>query len=181
MTEHDHTWSAFSRDPRDPAAAELRASDADREVVHRLLAEAYADGRLDRDELEARTAETQGAKTLGMLVPPLEGLVARTPPDRARAGALPPAELERRAVEKWEADRREALWGLLSVSAIVWVIWAVTSGVDSFPWPVFVSTAALMNLGRVQFQRRAIVADHRERLERKQRQEIEKRQREPGE
>lgn len=179
MTEHDLIWSAFSRDPREPAHAELRASDADREVVHQVLAEAYADGRLDREELDERTAATQAARTLAMLVSPLEGLVARAP--ASALPHLPPqAELERRAVEKWKGDRREALWGLLSVSAIVWTIWAVTSGVGSFPWPVFVTLAALLNVGRIQSQRSTLVADHRERLERQHRKELEKRERDQG-
>lgn len=41
-------WGCFTRDPRRLEHASLRASDADREVVHRVLAESYADGRLDQ-------------------------------------------------------------------------------------------------------------------------------------
>lgn len=49
MTRAD-VWTSFSHDPRLDAHAALSASDGDRAVVNRLLAEAYADGRLDRDE-----------------------------------------------------------------------------------------------------------------------------------
>ena len=177
MSRPDDVWAGFSRDPRDPEHAVLRASDADRDVVHGVLAEAYADGRLDREELDSRTQTTHSARTLGDLLGPLDGLVARTPAVPA-ARTLAATDLDQRAVATWESDRREALWGLVSVSAIVWVIWLVTSGVDSFPWPVFVTLAVALNVGRVQFQRSTIIAEHRERLEREQRKEIEKRRRE---
>lgn len=39
-------WGSFSHDPRHAANARLRASDRDRDVVVRVLSEAYADGRL---------------------------------------------------------------------------------------------------------------------------------------
>lgn len=45
-------WGSFAHDPREPAVAPLRASDADREVIHGVLAEAFADGRLDRSEYD---------------------------------------------------------------------------------------------------------------------------------
>ncbi len=52
-----NVWASFQHDPRDPAAAPLRASDADRNVVHGLLTEAFADGRLDREEYDERTGQ----------------------------------------------------------------------------------------------------------------------------
>jgi hypothetical protein len=158
----------------------MRASDADREVVLQVLTDAYADGRIDRDELDARTSTTQSARTLGELLAPLEGLVSTRQP-AAGTAVVPAAELDQRAVEMWRKERREALWGLLSVSAIVWTIWLVTSGFGSFPWPLFVSLAALLNLGRVQVQRTEIVRDNRGRLERRQRREIEKRRQQDDE
>ena len=170
MTDPHAVWGAMSGDPRVAEQAVMRASDADRDVVLQVLTDAYADGRIDREELDSRTAAAQSARTLGDLVPPLEGLISTL---RSSGGALlPAAELERRAVEAWRKDRREALWGLLSVSAIVWTIWLVTSGIGSFPWPLFVTLAALLNFGRVQVQRADIVDDHRRRLERKQRKEL---------
>ncbi len=175
MTDPEQVWGALSRDPRVPGHAEMRASDADRAVVLDVLTEAYADGRIDREELDARTTATQTARTLGELVAPLEGLVSL---HRPAGGALAPGpELEQRAVELWRKERREALWGLLSVSAIVWTMWLVTSGFGSFPWPLFVTLAALLNVGRVQVQRAEIVRDHHRRLERKGRKEIEERRR----
>ena len=49
-----HVWGSFQHDRRDPAVAPLRASDADRDVVHGVLTEAFADGRLDREEHDER-------------------------------------------------------------------------------------------------------------------------------
>ena len=175
MTDPDAVWGALSGDPRVPEQAAMRASDADRDVVLQLLTDAYADGRIDREELDARGAATQTARTLGDLVPPLEGLVSTSRSSGSRA-ILPAAALDQRAVAAWRKDRRDALWGLVSVSVIVWTIWLVTSGIGSFPWPLIVTLAALLNLGKVQLQREDIVRDHRRRLERRQRSALEERE-----
>jgi hypothetical protein len=186
MTDPENVWSGFSADPRDPEQAVLLASDADRDLVHGVLGEAFADGRLDRAELDSRTATTESARTLGELLDPLVGLVPKRPVKPSGTVAMSPAEIELRAVQAWRKDRREAFWGLISVSAIVWTIWLVgafePSGFEpSFPWPLFVSVAALLNLGRIQFGREDSMSEERRRLERKQRKAIEKKGREPGE
>jgi hypothetical protein len=49
-------WSGFRFDPRLPAHARLRSTDADRERVRQLLLDAYADGRLSAEELHTRSA-----------------------------------------------------------------------------------------------------------------------------
>jgi hypothetical protein len=43
-------WESFRLDPRQPGHASMRASDADREIVRAMLADAYADGRLTRGQ-----------------------------------------------------------------------------------------------------------------------------------
>jgi hypothetical protein len=48
-------WDEFAFDPRSSQYGALRASDADREVVHRALGSAYADGRLTREEFDQRS------------------------------------------------------------------------------------------------------------------------------
>ena len=53
----------------DPAEADLRASDADRERVAEALREAYAEGRLTAEEHSERVDSVYAAKTLGELVP----------------------------------------------------------------------------------------------------------------
>ncbi|MFC0555098.1 DUF1707 domain-containing protein [Planotetraspora thailandica] len=73
--------SAFlaARVPQSPAAAELRASDADRERVIAALAEAAGDGRLTHDEHEERVGQAYAARTLGDLAALTADLL---PPER---------------------------------------------------------------------------------------------------
>ena len=52
MTDPDHVWGALSRDPRVPGQAQMRASDADRDLVLGVLTEAYADGRITREDVD---------------------------------------------------------------------------------------------------------------------------------
>ena len=68
-----------------PAAADLRASDADRERVAERLRDAVAEGRLDMEEFEERLEATYTARTYGELAPitrdlPGAGTVAPPPP-----------------------------------------------------------------------------------------------------
>jgi hypothetical protein len=177
-------WASFSHDPRTPAHAGLRASDQDRDLIQQVLAEAYADGRLDREEFDTRSARAGAARTLGELPPLVSDLVAV----QAGGGALSRADdedLQRRAVEKWAGDRRDAFWTFLSASLICWVIWVVgswgPSGFDPyFPWPIFVSVGTGLNVARRQVQRQAIIDSERRRLERKRAKER-RRELEPGE
>lgn len=161
-------WDRFSRDPRLAAHAPLRASDLDRSVALDTLAEAYADGRLDREEYDARVAVVQGSKTMGELVPVMRDLV----PDSA------PADLQQQAEAGWRADRREAFFAFLVPSLITWAIWLGSALGGSggfhpgFPWPVLVSIITLVNLLRVMTNKQEIVARRREKLERRRRREL---------
>ena len=69
----------FDHDPRIPRSAPLRASDRDRAVIETVLAEAFAEGRLDRAEYDARSTAATGAKVLADLVPHVEDLVPDAP------------------------------------------------------------------------------------------------------
>jgi hypothetical protein len=78
----------------DPAAADLRASDADRERVAEALREAYAEGRLTAEEHSERVDSVYAAKTLGELVP----LTVDLPSHAAAHGAAArPAGVPRQA------------------------------------------------------------------------------------
>ena len=92
-------WASFQHDPRDPAVAPLRASDADRDVVHRVLADAFADGRLDREEYDERSATVLAARTLGELPPLVSDLVPDRPllPARVPLAAATSTEIQKRA------------------------------------------------------------------------------------
>ena len=74
-----------------PAAAGLRASRADRERVIDLLKAAFTQGRLDREEFDARIGRALASRTYGELaavtadIPAeLVGALPRRPPVRAR-------------------------------------------------------------------------------------------------
>ena len=78
-------------EPGARAAAGLRASRADRERVIDLLKAAFAQGRLDRDEFDARIGQALASRTYGELAAVTAGLPAeltaalpRRPPVRAR-------------------------------------------------------------------------------------------------
>lgn len=176
MTGADDGWSSFTRDPRLSEHATLRASDADREVVHQVLAEAYADGRLDREEFDVRSTDIGGARTLGDIPGLLEDLVptSAVPALVAGGGLMTPREIEERALVEWRSDRRSAFLGFLVASLICWTIWATTM-YGGFPWPVFVMLGTGINALHTQFQREELVAKERRRLEKKQRKQLEQR------
>jgi len=166
-------WASFQHDPRDPAVAPLRASDADRDVVHRLLADAFADGRLDRDEYDERSATVLAARTLGELPPLVSDLVPDRPllPSRVPLVAASSSELQQRAEDHWRDERRNALFGFVGSAVITWTIWAATM-FGGFPWPAIVNAFALLNLLRTVANRREIVAQEVRRLERKRAKEL---------
>lgn len=154
-------WEEFERDPRSPDLAPLRASDRDRDLALRILSEAYAEGRLSRDEFDERADAVNATRTLGELPALLVDLVPS-------AALRPGTGLEhhrQRAVAKYQRERRDAIWTFLSVSAICWVIWAVAG--QGFPWPLFPMFFTGLNAGRVIFQREDIIsADIRRREKR---------------
>jgi hypothetical protein len=169
-------WSAFSHDPRQPANAGLRASDADRDRIQQVLAEAYADGRLDRVELDARSADAGAARTLGELPPLVADLVAEPAP-AAPAALLPYSddELQRRAVAAYQSDRRDALLAFVGPSLVCIVIWAAVSwGEWSFFWPAFVIAGTAVNLLRTLVRRPDIIESKRRSLEKSRAREIER-------
>ena len=140
----------------------MRASDRDRAVIETVLADAFAEGRITRTEYDERAEAALTSRTLGDLVPLVEDL-----PVSASAPATS-GDLHQQAIRKWEADRREALVGLIGLSALVWTIWAVTMW-GEFPWPLFPMGFALMNLVRIVVNKRDIIEKHTRKLEKKER------------
>ena len=135
-----------------------------------LLAEAYADGRLNREEYDDRAEVAGRARTLGELPSIVTDLV----PQVARADSLARAsneELRERALRAYEASRRQAFSGLVTFTAVLSVIWFVTGG--GFYWPVFVILASGVNLLRVLLHKRDIVEKEQRRLERRQSKSLE--------
>ena len=175
-------WGDFTQDPRTPHAAPLRASDRDRDVVTGVLTEAYADGRLTREEFDERAGATAAARRLGELPELIGDLVPQLPVVGARSGiaALDADALHARAVQHWESQRRQALTGFLIPTIICWVVFFGTG--MTFPWPLFVMLGTGLNVLRTQLQRQDIIADEQRRLEKKQRKALEspERREQPG-
>lgn len=174
-------WTSFTRNPRDPRCAALRASDHDRVLVQQVLDEAYADGRLDRAEYDERTVAARGVRVLGDLTPLLRDLVA---PPAPGAGSLVHAsrgDLERLAHRAWQTRRREAVFSFLGSSLVTTAIWFATCFRDGafdpyFFWPAFVIAFSLLHLVRTASSRREIVDQEVRRLEKRR----DKEQRKPG-
>lgn len=162
----DDFWPRFRLDPRDPANAALRASDADREVVRSVLAEAYADGRLTREEHDERVDATLGARTLGDLPALVRDLVPTTELAVRPAGALAPVEIRARAEAAYRKELRDNLFGFVMPTVICWVIWSVTM-LGGFPWPLFVMLSGL-GVVHTLVSRDEIIAKNVAKLERKQ-------------
>ena len=158
-------WRRFEHDPRDPAYAGMRASDRDRAVVHDALAEAYAEGRIDREELDERTTQVDRAKTYADLVPPLQDLAVDAAVPAVSVASRP--DLRRQAEGYYAEKRGEALMGFLIPNLICWAIWFM-SGHDGFIWPIFVLIPTLGNLVRVTASKQSIIDGRIDKLERKQ-------------
>lgn len=172
MSGSPEVWSSFSYDPRDPRCAGLRASDADRAVVHQVLAEAYADGRLDRDEYDERSARVAGVRALGEIRSLLDDLVAPPPSTERSLAYASRHDLEVLAQKAWRTRRREASFSFLGVSLITTAIWFAISVSDGtfdphFFWPGFVIAFSLLHLVRVASSRAEIVETEVKRLEKR--------------
>lgn len=156
-------WESFTHDPRSPEHAGLRASDADRDVVHRLLGEAFADGRLDRDEHDRRSGDVLAARTLGDLPPLVTDLVR----DGAPVRRADPGDARRSAEQKYAAELRNAWAGFVTASLVCWVIWWLTTGGDGFAWPAIVSAVTFAGVVRTRINREATIAREERRLQRR--------------
>lgn len=75
--------------PAVPEPHEIRASNADRERVAKILHDAMAEGRLTVGELEERLDQVYAAKTIGELQPLTRDLPVQAMPVQPRAVAAP--------------------------------------------------------------------------------------------
>ena len=165
-------WSSFARDPRQPDNQGLRAADRDRDLVAGAIGEAYADGRLTREEMDDRLNQVQDTRLLGDLLPIVTDLMpTREVASRsalARAGA---DEIERLAQLRYRERRRQALAGMLVPSLICLTIWIwsmISSQELVFPWPIFVILGTGGYLWRLLFGRESAIEEEREKLRKKQ-------------
>jgi hypothetical protein len=152
----------------------MRASDADRDIVLTALGEAYAEGRLDREEHDERAEAVTRAKTLGELPPVLDDLVPSTAVVPF-GGALDTRSIQEQAVAKWERGRREAVMGFLIPTVICWAVWMAVGG--GFPWPVFPMIATMIPFIRAIVQKKDIIESNVRGIVRKQERELRRQQR----
>ena len=172
-------WSSFTYDPRDKQYRSLRASDHDRSLVQQVLAEAYADGRLDRAEFDDRSEAARTIRVLGDIDPLLQDLVApKVTVDQSLVRASR-ADLEQMAHRHWLTKRREATFSFLGASLVTTAIWFATAWGEGgfhpyFFWPAFVIVLSLLNLVRTASSRQEIVEGEVRRLERKRDKDLRK-------
>jgi hypothetical protein len=153
----------------------MRASDADRDIVLRVLGEAYAEGRIDGEEFDERTDIVHRAKTLGEL----PGVLADLVPSSALlpyAGALDSRSVEEQAVARWEKSRRDAFMGFLIPTVVCWVIWLLTMP-GGFLWPLFPTIGTLFPLLSITVQKKDMVESNKRRIIRRHEKEIRRQQR----
>jgi hypothetical protein len=165
-------WSSFGRDPRVPDNQGLRAGDRDRDVVREAIADAYAEGRLTQDEMDARLTSVLEARLLGDLPPIVADLMpAQETSSRQSLALLNEQEIDRRAQLRYREQRRQALAGALVPSLICLTIWIwsmVSTGGLIFPWPIFVILGTGGYLARLVFGRESAIEEEREKLRKKQ-------------
>jgi hypothetical protein len=147
-------WESFRLDPRQPGNASMRASDADREIVRVVLAEAYADGRLTHEEYDERLNTLYGGRTIGELPALVTDLVPTTEQSSTPVPASP-ADLRARGKRKWRRDVEGAFSAFLVPSIICTVIWIAST--RGFFWPAFPMLFLGINLIRTIVQRETII------------------------
>ncbi|MFD1147987.1 DUF1707 SHOCT-like domain-containing protein [Saccharothrix hoggarensis] len=134
---------------------DVRASDAERELVQLWLRRAHADGSLDLAEFDARVVRSWQAKTRGDLAL----LVADLPVSPAPPPAPPPPPVKARGGGRKALRVLTTIW--LAVSAFNFALWLLVSLLvgDGFahPWFLWIAVPAGAVLGVV----RLMTDDHR--------------------
>lgn len=178
LTRAGALWATFAHDPRDRAHSSLRASDADRDLVAGVLASAYADGRIDREEHDQRAETAAAARTLGELPPLVADLVPVTAPSKALdpIATAGPVQLREQATERWQERRRSAVYGFVAPSLVCWAIYLAVNGwTFSFLWPLIVMAVTGVNLLRTLTSGDEIRREELRRLEKQQAKALRKR------
>jgi hypothetical protein len=165
-------WASFDRDPRVRENQSLRASDRDRDVIREVISEAYADGRLTSEEMDARLTQVLETRLLGDLLPIVADLMpTRDTASRQSLVYASQAEIDRLALARYKERRRQALAGMLVPSLICLTIWIwsmISTEGMIFPWPVFVVLGTGGYLWRLLLGRESAIEEERERIRKKQ-------------
>ena len=127
--------------PQDPAATgrdQLRAGHADREQVIDTLKNAFAHGRLTKDELDARAGQALAARTYADLA----ALTADIPPrPPAARPARPPAPVRRRPLAR--AAAKSGICLSIAAAAIAAVILLPVDPGGPGPWSSLIVVLAV--------------------------------------
>lgn len=147
-------WSAFSVDPRDPQYQHLRASDSDRATASSMLAGAYADGRLDKDEYDQRLDQVTSAKSMGELVPVLHDLTVVPQPQRQAPGdpqGWMTAPMTSSNSHSFFANLPRWWLGLAVMLNLIWLMTVLGAGHLIYYWPMWpmLGTAIPMIMGGI--------------------------------
>lgn len=169
----DPIWQAFRLDPRDPQHAALRASDADRALVSSVLADAYADGRLDAQEYDERESANLAARTLGDLPPLLSDLVTSTGRTPAVAPPRTHAQLRREATREQIRDVVGVAVASSSVFFICLIVWIFTADGFSDFWPKWALIPTVLATMPTIAGSKAMIDSKTKRMERRQAQMLE--------
>jgi len=156
-------WESFRLDPRQPGHASMRASDADREIVRAMLGDAFADGRLTREEYDDRLNTLYGSRTLGEVSSLVTDLVPLYAPPMTPAPLLS-ADLRTRGARKWRKDVEGSFAAFLVPSIICTVIWIAATG-RGFFWPAFPMLFLGINLIKTVVNRESVIEREVLRLE----------------
>lgn len=118
---------------------DVRASNADREVVVGRLNNAFSEGRIDVDELDERVGHAYAAKTLGELRPLTRDLPMPAP--------SPPPRVSREVVVQRGRDAtnwlRYGLGSVVLVNVVIWAAVSIGSGHLIYPWWIWILVAGL--------------------------------------
>ncbi len=142
------SWSGFSADPRNPQYQQLRASDADRTKASGMLADAYAEGRLDNDEYNQRLDQVMSSKSLGELVPVLSDITPEAAGQQSAPQAYAPSS-DGGAKPGWLSHFPRWWISMAVMLNLIWLMTVLTSGHMIYYWPMWpmVGTAIPMIMG----------------------------------
>jgi hypothetical protein len=128
----------------------LRIGNAEREQVVQRVHDAFAEGRLDAEELQQRLDGVYRAKTLADLTPLVADLPARSGPasrsEPRLARPAMPIQLPRAVVRHRVPTALRVLWIIwltaVAVNVAVWLVVCITTGDLIYGWPLWVALPA---------------------------------------
>lgn len=129
LPQPQDVWSRFSSDPR--SNPELRASDADRNVVLDVLNAAFQDGRLDVAEHAERVEQALAVKRLADLPALVSDLVADPSPAPATVRAASTGRsIQGITIAAW--------FGLAVLVNLIWAAtWLAGGDAPTYYWPIW--------------------------------------------